>query len=197
MTSLWLKETGLWRWADHTDLINAAFFVILLLHTDEPSTNNNTYDVCLQVSWFTSQQVPSSLRQISDQYLKLGHDHFLPCILKFVIRYNESFIYIYMYISRSTTAPSGPWPPHYRSFTITLRHTTIDRTPLDEWSARRRDFYLTTHNTHWRRSCPRLDLNPKSQEASGLRLTPRPRGHCDRHTYESQGLKPLWLPFDS
>jgi len=98
MTSLWLKETGLWRWADHTDLINAAFFVILLLHTDEPSTNNNTYDVCLQVSWFTSQQVPSSLRQISDQYLKLGHDHFLPCILKFVIRYNESFIYIYICI---------------------------------------------------------------------------------------------------
>jgi hypothetical protein len=32
-------------------------------------------------------------------------------------------------------------------FTITLfRHTTLGRTPLDEWSARRRDLYLTTHN---------------------------------------------------
>ena len=29
-------------------------------------------------------------------------------------------------------SPSGPGPPHYRSFTITLRHTTIGRTPLDE-----------------------------------------------------------------
>ena len=28
------------------------------------------------------------------------------------------------------------------------RYTTFGRTPLDEWSARRRDLYLTTHNTH-------------------------------------------------
>ena len=30
----------------------------------------------------------------------------------------------------------------------TQRRTTVDRTPLDEWSARRIDLYLTTHNTH-------------------------------------------------
>ena len=30
----------------------------------------------------------------------------------------------------------------------TQRHTTVGRTPLDEWSARRRNLYLTTHNTH-------------------------------------------------
>jgi hypothetical protein len=41
------------------------------------------------------------------------------------------------------TAPSGPGPPHYRGFTITLRHTTLGSTPLDEWSARHRDLYLT------------------------------------------------------
>ena len=29
-----------------------------------------------------------------------------------------------------------------RDFSITLRHTTLGRTPLDEWSARRRDLYL-------------------------------------------------------
>ena len=29
----------------------------------------------------------------------------------------------------------------------TQRHSTVGRTPLDEGSARRRDFYLTTHNT--------------------------------------------------
>jgi len=33
---------------------------------------------------------------------------------------------------------------------ITLRHTTLGKTPLDEWSARRRDIYLTTHSTHKR-----------------------------------------------
>jgi hypothetical protein len=30
------------------------------------------------------------------------------------------------------------------------RQTTVGRTPPDEWSARRGDFYLTTHNTHTR-----------------------------------------------
>ena len=29
-------------------------------------------------------------------------------------------------------APSGPEPPHYRGFAITLRHTTFCRTPLDD-----------------------------------------------------------------
>jgi len=30
---------------------------------------------------------------------------------------------------------SGPGPPHYRGYTITLRHTTIGRGPLYEGSA--------------------------------------------------------------
>jgi hypothetical protein len=38
----------------------------------------------------------------------------------------------------------------FRGFTITLRHTTLGRTPLDEGPARRRDLYLTTHNTQKR-----------------------------------------------
>jgi hypothetical protein len=29
-------------------------------------------------------------------------------------------------------APSGPGRPHYRGVTITHRHTTLGRTPLDE-----------------------------------------------------------------
>jgi hypothetical protein len=50
------------------------------------------------------------------------------------------------------TAPSGPRPPHYRGFSITLRRTTFGRTPPNEWSARRRDLYLTIHNTHKRQT---------------------------------------------
>ena len=34
----------------------------------------------------------------------------------------------------------------------TQRCTTVGRTPMDEWSARRRDLYLTTHNTHSRQT---------------------------------------------
>ena len=52
------------------------------------------------------------------------------------------------------------------------RRTTVARTPLDEWSARRRDLYLTTYNTHDRHTRPRWDLNPQSQQASDHRPTP-------------------------
>jgi hypothetical protein len=47
----------------------------------------------------------------------------------------------------------GPGRLVYRGFAIThFRHTTVGRTPLDEWPARRRDLYLTTHNTHKRQT---------------------------------------------
>ena len=43
----------------------------------------------------------------------------------------------------------------------TQRRTTVGRTPLDEWSARRRDLYLATHNTHNRQiSMPPVGLEP-------------------------------------
>ena len=63
--------------------------------------------------------------------------------------YSETFFY------HGATAPSGPRPPHCRGFMITLRHTTVDRTPLDERSARRRDLNLTKHITHNRKTCMR------------------------------------------
>jgi hypothetical protein len=34
--------------------------------------------------------------------------------------------------NHNVTAPNGPEPPHYPGCTITLRHTTVGRTPLDE-----------------------------------------------------------------
>jgi hypothetical protein len=40
--------------------------------------------------------------------------------------------------SHGATAPSGPGAAHYRGFTITLRHSKLSKTPLDESSALRR-----------------------------------------------------------
>jgi len=52
------------------------------------------------------------------------------------------------------------------------RHTTLGRTPLDQWTARRSDFYLTTHKTHNKEiSMPRRDSNPQHQQAWGRRHT--------------------------
>ena len=43
----------------------------------------------------------------------------------------------------------------------TQRRNTVGRTPLDEWSARSRDLYLTTHNTHNRQtSMPPVGFEP-------------------------------------
>jgi len=43
----------------------------------------------------------------------------------------------------------------------TQRRITVGRTPLDEWSARRRDHYLTKHNTHNRQtSMPTVGFEP-------------------------------------
>ena len=43
----------------------------------------------------------------------------------------------------------------------TQRRTTVGRTPLDERSARRRDLYLTTHDTHNRQiSMPPVGFEP-------------------------------------
>jgi len=53
----------------------------------------------------------------------------------------------------------------------TQRRTTVGRTPLDEWSARRRDICLTTLTTD-KHPCPRRDSNPQSQQASGRKPTP-------------------------
>ena len=61
------------------------------------------------------------------------------------------------------------------------RRATVGRTPLNEWSVRRRDLYLTTHNTH-NTNIHALggfrthDLSRRA--AVDLRLTPR--GHWDR-----------------
>jgi hypothetical protein len=53
----------------------------------------------------------------------------------------------FFYFFHGAIAPKGAGP-HYRGFTTTLRNTTLARSPLGDWSALRRDFYLTTHNTY-------------------------------------------------
>ena len=59
----------------------------------------------------------------------------------------------------------GPTRAMASSFLRFLDHTqrriTVGRTPLDEWSARRRDLYLATHNNHNRQmSMPQVGFEP-------------------------------------
>jgi hypothetical protein len=59
-------------------------------------------------------------------------------------------------------AAGRPGPPYYRGFTITLRHTSLGKTLLDEWLP---DAKISTwiHRTltWYRYPCPRRDSNPQ------------------------------------
>jgi len=68
---------------------------------------------------------------------------------------------------------TGPGPSRCWGFKITLRESKLGMTPLEEWSALRRDLYLKKHNTFKREaSCVRRDSEPQSQHASNRRPTP-------------------------
>ena len=53
-----------------------------------------------------------------------------------------------MYVFDATTSQRARSSSFTRFLDHTQRRTTVGKTPLDEWSARRRDLYQTTHNTH-------------------------------------------------
>jgi hypothetical protein len=82
--------------------------------------------------------------------------------------------------SCGSAAQRGLWPPrHTRFLDHTQRCATVGRSTLDEWSARRRDLYLRTHN---RKSfIPpvgfQLLYDRNRRAAVDLRL--RPRDHWD------------------
>jgi hypothetical protein len=67
-----------------------------------------------------------------------------------------------------------------------LRHITLGRTPLDEWPARRRDLYLTTHNTHKRQT----SMPPVGFETTIL-VSERPQTHALDCTATGIGIQLL------
>jgi hypothetical protein len=72
---------------------------------------------------------------------------------------------------------------------------TFGRIPLDEGSARHRDLYLTTHNTHKRLTfMPPGGIrthNPSKRAAADRRL--RPRGHRDRGNVPCLWMALVWF----
>jgi hypothetical protein len=104
---------------------------------------------------------------------------------------------IYYYFFCGAATQRGSWPPHSRGFLDhTQRRATFGRTPLDEWSARRRDLYLTTHNTHHRQTSmppvgfePTIALEPLVLPSyrcvrgrAGRPARPRTQHDCHHHT---------------
>jgi len=63
--------------------------------------------------------------------------------------WHQIYIYFFLWLCNPTW---GMVSSFLRFIDHTQRRTAVGRTPLDEWSARRRDFLLATHNTHNRRT---------------------------------------------
>ena len=70
---------------------------------------------------------------------------------------------IRLFVSGSTAPQWARASSLLRFLDDTQRRITVGSTPLDAWSARRRDLYLTTHNTHNR---PLPDNTQHSQQTS-------------------------------
>jgi len=70
------------------------------------------------------------------------------------------------------------------------RHTALGRTPLDEWSDRRRDLYLITYNTYKRqRSTP----HPRAGFELAVPANERPKTHTlDRAVTGVSYIAPKW-----
>jgi hypothetical protein len=148
----------------------------------------------------------SSFRQMQGIYLKLGRkwsvtsEFFLSHLLSLYVTIytlaqksldNRVNMLIELYRHNpphGATAPSAPGSPHDQGFTITLRHITLGRTPLDEWSARRRDLYLITHNIHRRQT---------SMPTAGIEIaipaSERPQTHALGRVATGIGFKSHYL----
>ena len=87
------------------------------------------------------------------------------------------FIYFFSF---GSTAPQWVMASSFTRFLDhTQRRTTVGRTPLDEQSARRRDLYMKTHNTHKRQtSMPPVGFEPRipAIERPQTHATARPLG---------------------
>jgi len=82
---------------------------------------------------------------------------------------SKSYIFLSWYV-----IPSGPKPPHSWGLEITLRHTTLGRTPLDgDRPVTDTSTWQHTTLTTDRHPCRRRDSNSQYQQASGCRSTPK------------------------
>jgi len=144
----------------------------------------------IQILHYVSHQSVTNKLTFRDQLL-----HFIS------LRFGFQF-----FLFHGARAHSWPGPPHYRSFKITLNHTILGRTLLDEWSAQHSDLYLTTHNKQNRQT-----TIPPSRFEPTIPASERPQTHAlDRaateigwkllHTYKLSTLSKYaghWAYFSS
>jgi hypothetical protein len=111
---------------------------------------------------------------------------FRPCaaIIRALYNQNTNICISIIHADIRSSSPVWYYNPLWVLASSTLRlrdytqgHTIVGRTPLDEWSARRRDLYLKTYNTHKRHtSMPSAGFEPATS-ATDLPIGHRGRRH--------------------
>jgi len=142
------------------------------------------YRLTDHLSTFRSYQPPSELVRSWLSPVRLAFKTvYLPLIsVSYILHAPLSGMRILFILSQQPPPPPPPQWAIASSFTRfpdhTQRRTTFGRTPLDGRSARRRDVYLTTHNTYNRPPAGIRTHNLSRRAAAHQRG--RPRGHWDR-----------------
>ena len=110
---------------------------------------------CLDVGWWPAEAVVPNIWSGGSQTVGLAcHE------MKSILMYHHLFVCLFVCFWRYS--PQWARASLFTGFLDnTQRRTTVVRTPLDEWSARCRDFYLTTYITHNRQtSMPPVGFEP-------------------------------------
>jgi len=136
----------------------------------------------------------SAIPQIVADFLWIlfSDTFYLFICLFYLFLYLFIYIYIYIYLFIFCCGAATQRGVMASSFLMFLDHTqrrtTVGRTPLDEWSARRSDLYLTTHNTHNRQtSMPPVGFEPK------ISAFERPQTHFTDRAATGTGRHILYL----
>jgi hypothetical protein len=107
-------------------------------------------------TWLWTQHFKSSFQTETAAAHSYVHVFFLIAFLEEVFIGNISWFFFFFFFYLTWVMSS-----FLRFLVHTQRLNTVGRTLLDEWLARRRDFYLTTHNTHNRQtSIPPVEFKP-------------------------------------
>ena len=122
--------------------------------TDISKWSRNKFTMYIPLFW-SFNSLNAELNPLCYLLALLGAHHFLHVsrirVKSLTLRLLKSYIYIYIYMEH----------PFLMFLEHTQRRTTVGRTPLDDWSARRRDLYLTTHDTHNKQiSMPPVGFEP-------------------------------------
>jgi hypothetical protein len=114
-------------------------------HSQVPNLSMNVENYFLYITWIEGNLNLNLCHYIFDDNLIIDEGS---CCVCFFIRRNS-----FQWAKASSFT---------RFVNHTQRRTTVGRTLLGEWSARRRDLYLTTHNTHNKQTsmCPPMEFEP-------------------------------------